>query len=350
MLRGIVRLMLRGWGRASLLVKTSEKSRINHVSILNLVDRDCTHCGLGSSSLMELSSMLHGVPRTPLFAPQTVARSPTVVAPRYHDHPTSSTACNATGRKAETWATVLRPFPAHQLQSLNFSCMQPALARWRHASTSTSFPAELSGPGIDSSCNLKPSHTDIQAAPASPAQTDSRIAPGATGIGRPLQAEAAAMAPHDQDESGSHDAVRTGAETLEDASNRGPSRGQNGAGDGPVPTSSFQPRARGKRARREERELSERLSTASEDSEADGTGKPVEDQERVSAGGYEGGPHIPVLLDEVLRFFRGRELRTYVDGTLGAGITHCTWSMLHIMQINAYPSYVGARVMHTMHG
>lgn len=30
-------------------------------------------------------------------------------------------------------------------------------------------------------------------------------------------------------------------------------------------------------------------------------------------------PHIPVMLQEVLSFFEGRHLETYVDGTVGAG-------------------------------
>ena len=30
-------------------------------------------------------------------------------------------------------------------------------------------------------------------------------------------------------------------------------------------------------------------------------------------------PHIPVLLEEVLGFFAGQHIKTFVDGTLGAG-------------------------------
>lgn len=46
---------------------------------------------------------------------------------------------------------------------------------------------------------------------------------------------------------------------------------------------------------------------------------------RASAGAAERSeesaeqPHVPVLLEQVLSFFRGRKLAVYVDATLGAG-------------------------------
>ncbi len=48
--------------------------------------------------------------------------------------------------------------------------------------------------------------------------------------------------------------------------------------------------------------------------------------------------HTPVLLDEILGFFEGRQLRTFVDGTLGAAGHSCAVSAAH--QVRRYPKSV----------
>ncbi len=53
-------------------------------------------------------------------------------------------------------------------------------------------------------------------------------------------------------------------------------------------------------------------ATAVEGTEADASALPV-------VGVPTAENHTPVLLQEVLHFFRGSQLRTFVDGTLGAG-------------------------------